>query len=266
MTSKSTRNLLLGFASAVCFLSCAAGALGTDKLVTVRGPEPSLRSFASSFHLMHTLPADAKGPEQLVIADAYGYVNMLGPDEKGFKRIWKSFHLGGAVKGLFIHDLAQDGRLNLVVHTTDRLFVFDARTHELMWESVESDFTDIRAIALGQFDGSDNQHEFLILAGEVLVIFDGIRHNREWEGVDPFNAQEMVVGDVDGDGEEEVVLNTGYVFGALSHSVEWQTEDFGTRLGLIDIDGDGILEVVGESTGGQLKVFDVDKRQEKQDL
>jgi len=266
MSSKSTRNLLLGFTAAFCFLSCAAGALGTDQLVTIRGSEPSLRSFASTFYLMRTLPADAKGAEQLVIADSYGYVNILGPSERGFKRVWKSFHLGGKVKGLFVHDLAQNGSLNLVVHMKDRLFVFDARTHELMWESTEGDFTDIRSLALGQFDGSDDQHEFLILAGDVLLIYDGIRYNREWEGVNTFDAQEMVVGNVDGDEEDEVVLNSGYVFGALSHSVKWQTEDFGTRLGLIDIDGDGILEVIGESTGGQLKLFDVDKRQEKQDL
>jgi len=266
MRSQNARNVVIGFAAAVCLLSCAAGALGTDRLVTFRGPEATLRSFASSFYLMCTLPADKTGQEQLAMADSYGYVIIVGSTGTGFKRIWKSFHLGGMVKGLFIHDLAQDGGLELIVHTSDRIFVFDARTHELMWESVESDFTDISTLAIGQFDESDSQHEMLILAGGSLVIYDGVNYNREWESTQPYTAQEMVVGDVDGDGEEEVVMNTGFVFGALSHSVEWQTEDFGTRLGLIDIDDDGILEVIGESTGGKLRVFDIDKRQEKQDL
>jgi hypothetical protein len=139
--------------------------------------------------------------------------------------MWKSFHLGGSIKGIHIHDLAQDGKLKLIVHTNDRLFVFDARSHALEWESVESDFTNISTLALGEFDQSDDQHEFLILAGGVLLIYDGVRY-----------------------------------------SIEWQTENFGSRLGLMDIDDDGILEVLGESTGGKLSVFDIDKRQEKQDL
>jgi len=259
--------LIACFLCAVPFLEGRASHPPTMKgLVTFRGAEPTLRSFASNFHFMTTLPKDSTGPAQLVVADAYGYVNILGPSKKGFKRVWKSFHLGGTVKGLYVEDLAQDGRLKLVVHTNDRLFVFDARSHELLWESVESDFTNISTIAVGEFDGSDPQHEMLILAGGVLIIYDGVRYNREWEGTDPFEAQEMVVGDVDGDGEEEVVMNTGFVFGALSHSVEWQTENFGTRIGLIDIDDDGILEVIGESTGGKLNVYDIDARQEKQDL
>jgi hypothetical protein len=266
MSSKSTRNVILSFIAAVCLLSCAAGALGTDQLITSKGSEPTLRSFVSKFYLMSVLPSNGEEPEQLVIADSYGYVNLLKTGEKGFKRVWKSFHLGGKAKGLHIHDLGQDGNLQLVVHTLDRLYVFDARTHELLWESVESDFTDIRSIALGQFDGSDKQHEFLILAGDVLVIYDGVGYTREWEGVQQFSAFEMVVGNVDGDDEDEVVLNSGYVFGALSHTVKWQTEDFGSPLGLIDIDGDGILEVIGEAADGQLNVFDVDKRQEKQNL
>jgi len=225
-----------------------------------------MRAFASNFYLMHTFDADSAGPGRLVIADSYGYVNILKPAKKGFRREWKSFHLGSMVKGLHISDLSQDGVLELIVFTNDRMFVFNARTHDLLWESVESDFTDISCMAIGEFDGTDKQQEILILAGGVLLIYDGARYNREWEGGEPYTAQEMVVGDVDGDRQDEVVMNTGFVFGALSHAVEWQTENFGSRIGLLDLDGDGILEVIGESSGGKLNVYDIDKRQEKQDL
>lgn len=266
MRANGRRALVLGLPAVLCALCCAGGVLGTDELITFRGAEPDLRSFVSSFYLMRELPGDSVGAAQLVLADAYGYVNLFGPTKSGYKRAWKSFHLGGNVKGLHVHDIGQDGKLKIVVHTTARIFIFDARSHTLLWESVESDFTDISTLAIGQFDASDDQHELLVLAGGVLLIIDGNRYNREWEGSDPYTAQEMVVGDVDGDGEDEVVMNTGFVFGALSHMIEWQTENFGTRLGLIDIDDDGILEVVGETTGGRLSVYDIDKRQEKQDL
>jgi hypothetical protein len=266
MRAASTRALVLCLVATLCLPLGAFAAQAREPMITFHGVEPNVRSFAANFRLMNTMPADSVGPTEFVLADEFGYVNVLRPAKRGFRREWKSFHLGGTVKGLYIHDLGKDGVLKLIVHTNDRLFVFDARSHSLLWESVESDFTDISTIALGQFDESDPQDEFLILAGGVLLIYDGVRYNREWEGTEPFTAQEMVVGDVDGDGDDEVVMNTGFIFGALSHTVEWQTEDFGTRLGLIDIDDDGILEVVGEGTGGKLRVFDIDKRQEKQDL
>ncbi len=266
MRAQSTRAIVVGLTAVASLTLCAAEAQGKREMVTFRGAEATLRSFASNFILMHTLPADSTRSEELVIADSYGYVNILRPGRHGFKREWKSFHLGGTVKNLYIHDLAQDGESQLIVHTNERLFVFDARTHALLWESMESDFTDISCLAFGQFDESDTHHEIMILAGGVLLIYDGVRYNREWEGTDPYTAQEMVVGDVDGDGEDEVVLNTGFVFGALSHAVEWQTENLGTRLGLIDIDDDGILEVIAESSGGKLSFYDIDKRQEKQVL
>jgi len=241
-------------------------ACATDKLVTYRGPENSMGTFASSFYLMQTLEGDSTRADRLVLADAFGYVIILKKADRGYVREWKSFHLGSMVKGLFCSDLANDGEPNLVVFTVDRVFVFGGRSRALIWESVESDFTDIRCMTIGEFDGIDPQKELLIMAGGSLLIYDGVRFNREWEGTDPYGASEMVVGDVDGDGEEEVVMNSGFIFGALTHAVEWQTENFGTRLGLIDLDGDGILEVIGESTGGKLNVYDIDKRQEKQDL
>ena len=262
-----------GRGTVVLCLICAAFLLlsplkasGADGLVTYRGLAPTMEAFAFNFPLMHTLKGDSAGADRLVMADSYGYVNVLKPTERGFKREWKSFHLGSMVKGLFTSDLAGDGKIKLIVYNKDGVFVFDARSHALLWESVQSEFADIRCMTIGEFDGNDPQQEMLILAGTVLLVYDGLRYNREWEGTNPFDAQEMVVGDVDGDGEDEVVLNTGLVFGALTHSVEWQTENFGTRLGLIDVDGDGILEVIGESSAGKLRVYDVDKRQEKQDL
>jgi hypothetical protein len=258
--------MVLGLLCVAFLLLSLPAALAADDLVTYRGPTPTLREFTYNFSLMHTLEGDSAGADRLVIADAYGYVNILKPAKRGFKREWKSFHLGSMVKGLFISDLGNDGKRMLVVFTSERVFVFDAWSHSLLWESVESDFTDITCMTIGEFDGADQQREMLILAGGVLIIYDGVRFNREWEGTDPYTAQEMVVGDVDGDGQDEVVMNTGFVFGALTHSVEWQTENFGTKLGLIDVDGDGILEVIAESTGGKINVYDIDKRQEMQDL
>lgn len=69
---------------------------------------------------------------------------------------------------------------------------------------------------------------------------------------------------MDGDGSEEIVLNDGFVFDARFRDLEWQSpEGFGERLGVLDIDNDGIPEVIGEFGGRYLRIFDVDLRRMK---
>nr|MBC8423775.1 hypothetical protein [bacterium] len=68
---------------------------------------------------------------------------------------------------------------------------------------------------------------------------------------------------VDGDGTPEIVLNTGQVIDSRGGDVEWEDEAFGARIELVDMDGDGIPEVLTESDGGVLKIYDIDNRREK---
>ena len=61
----------------------------------------------------------------------------------------------------------------------------------------------------------------------------------------------------------EVVLNTGVVVDLETLIVEWYFADgFGDRLGFLDIDGDGVLELIGEVGGLRhsryLRIFNVD--------
>ena len=163
MQAKGARTLITCLLCSAFLLLSAPDAPATDELVTYRGPENNMGTFASNFYLMHTLEGDSTHPERLVLADAYGYLIILKRTDRGFRREWKSFHLGSMVKGLFISDLANDGRPNLIAFTKDRVFVFGGRDPALLWESVESDFTDISCMAIGEFDGVDRQREMLIL-------------------------------------------------------------------------------------------------------
>jgi hypothetical protein len=73
----------------------------------------------------------------------------------------------------------------------------------------------------------------------------------------------MVIGDVDNDDEKEIVLDSGFVINAKTLNIEWHTDYFGTRPSLADVDDDGIPELICESTGGALRVYDLEIRQEK---
>jgi hypothetical protein len=59
------------------------------------------------------------------------------------------------------------------------------------------------------------------------------------------------------------VLNTGQVLNSRSGDLKWGDEVFGARIELLDVDGDGILEVLTESDAAVMKIYDVDVRREK---
>ena len=96
-----------------------------------------------------------------------------------------------------------------------------------------------------------------------LHYVDGRTFSRDWTSINEYEATRMVCGDVDGDERNEIVLNTGQVIDSASGEVEWEDQVFGNRVELLDIDGDGILEVLTESDGLPLRVWDVDYRSEK---
>ena len=136
---------------------------------------------------------------------------------------------------------------------------------------------DIGSIWLGDVDG--DAHQDLLVGqgqwGEILA-FDCVTKAQEWEIFNPdYGSTHLAVGDVDGDGELEVLwgAGTGYsgpehllVAGVTSRSIEWQPVQLdppfiGPSFG--DIDGDGALELVvatyaaeSHDSSGRVLVFD----------
>jgi len=111
----------------------------------------------------------------------------------------------------------------------------------------------------------DPQPELILCADGRLVIYDGRDQFEEWRSEQTgLTTTSMLVADVDGDAMDEIVLNDGYVFSARVHTLEWQfAEGFGERMGALDLDGDGILELISEYRSRFIRLFDVDLRREK---
>ncbi|MBT7912320.1 hypothetical protein HN588_00265 [Candidatus Bathyarchaeota archaeon] len=214
------------------------------------------------FDAVKRLPA---GGDTLRIAlgDQYGILRVLEWEGRAFREVWRSRELRSPIREVFVEDIDMDGRQEIIVYTTRGwILFFSVDTYERLWESPENEYSSIRCMALANID-SDPQKELIICSPAAIHAYDPIDHLEEWRSDRPYLAQEMVVGDVDDDGVLELVLNTGPILDSRFFDLEWEGVDYGERIKLVDIDDDGIPEVIGQSAGRIISVYDIDMKQVK---
>jgi len=237
--------------------------VSADQLSTLLGPNDS--GALGEFGCLRPLPATADGQARLVLGDSNGLLHVYEERDDAFEEVWLSDYLEGAVSGLEVVDVDDDGLLEIVVFTDrGRIHYFDIQEYNTLWSNPPNEYEKITAQTVRNID-DDPQPELIFCASGRLVIFDGRDQFEEWRS-DEENlvTSDILIADVDGDDEDEIVLNDGYVFDARFHTLEWQSsENFGERMGILDIDNDGIMELIGEFNGRYLRIFDVDLRREK---
>lgn len=209
-------------------------------------------------------PLDGEAGMNLVVGDRFGKLNVFRLLAGGQRQqVWTSRQLDGAVEEVLVADLDQDGLDDhLVARTPRRIYVFKLDDYFDVYESQAGDYNEIRAFTVANVD-NDPAAEIVLNADRKIHYIDGLTFTREFTSLSDYEATRIRCGDVTGDGRADIVLNTGQVIDASTGEVSWQDEVFGNRLELLDLDGDGILEVFTEGDGTVLKVWDIDFRQEK---
>jgi len=217
------------------------------------------------FDNIQRLPAVDGGSVRLVLGDANGVIHVYEERDGTFEEAWLSRYLEGAVSGVHVVDVNDDELQEIVVFTDrGRIHYFDTEGYNILWSNSPGEYEQLTAQTVADID-DDPQPELIFCAAGRLIIYDGRDQFEEWRSdQDNLTTTDILVADVDGDDEDEIVLNDGYVFDARFHNLEWQSSDpFGGHLGVLDLDGDGILELIGEFRGRFLRIFDVDLRREK---
>jgi hypothetical protein len=209
-------------------------------------------------------PLDGDVGMFMVVGDRFGKLNAYRILPGGQReRVWTSRNLDGPPVEVLVVDLAGDGLDDhIVCRTQRRIYAFKLDDFFNSFESQPNDYNEIRAFDVANVD-NDPASEIVVNADNKLHYIDGVTYVREFTSLNDYQATLIRCGDVTGDGNNDIVLNTGQVIEAGSGNVIWEDEVFGTRLELLDLDGDGVLEVMTESDGIPLKVWDVDFKQEK---
>lgn len=218
------------------------------------------------------LPPGEEANPRIVYGDAQGNLHVVRyVDGRGYEE-WKSEPLGSAVLGVFVEDVDADGEFEIVAYTFTRIVLYSAEDYSFIWQ-IQEDIThmeianvdDDPQLELVYLVKSLSHSEMHIHVYDCLELFEqGISDVIPKESI---HAQSMVIADFDDDYGLEAVLNTGVVVDMDTLIMEWYFADgFGDRLGYLDIDGDGVLELIGEVGGLRhsryLRIFNVDTQSE----
>nr|MEE4269093.1 hypothetical protein [Candidatus Krumholzibacteria bacterium] len=253
-----TRKILLG--ALVCLQLIAAGSVFGQQELSYEQYRALAWAADRLDHVAMFEPMDGQTGMYLVIAERFGTVQVVKMTPRGAQRDWKSNQLSGIPEEVITADLNNDGLEDAILCRTSngKVYVWDMDGYTLLWESLPSEYQKITAFTTASMD-EDPPNEIVLIADRRLVYIDGVSFNKDWTSIDEYEATMVRCGDVDGDGRVEVVLNTGKVLDSVSGSVEWEEQSFYQFIELLDIDGDGMPEVLTENGfGGPLKVFDMD--------
>jgi len=263
MTSSSVRMLACAFfLAASCGLAAAAYAAPGNRADCAMLVDPVHR-LAERYDAFAAVPNDPRG--RVVYGTSRGYLHVLENRAGSYQSIWTSPSLSSRVREVLVANLTGDSTYVIIAYTVrGTLYAFSLEGYNLLWQTSETQFTSIEALTVGQVDG-DPQKEILFLSEGQLFIYDGMHFVEQWRSDVRYEARDVAVGDVDGDGEPEIVLSSGQVLDAFSRTLEWDSPDaFGDTLMLADIDGDGKLEVIAGSAEST-RIWDIDQRREKWD-
>jgi len=231
-----------------------------------------------NFRTMKCIIDEEYNLRSIVYGEELGYLHILNADPAGnFREVWKSPPLNGAIRGVFVDDLDDDGKTEIVAYTSNGdFFIYGYDDHALKYKTPDGMYIHINCMVVANMDNSpelellfvgvkpgDRQPDGSVPAGN-LIQFDPLSHFEEWISQEKYIATDMIIGNVDNDQEYEIILNTGEILDYRFKSIKWKSADpFGNRLYLIDIDNDGVLELVTEYEQSYIRIFDIDQRREK---
>ncbi|KXH76155.1 MAG: hypothetical protein AM326_07570 [Candidatus Thorarchaeota archaeon SMTZ-45] len=234
--------------------------------------ETYLGSSPGRFNSIKISDIDKDGNQDLVFGNYEGYLNTIrwaGSEYRADKHIGP---LGQRLWGIEIFDIDQDGNKEILAGDGDgTLRVFDSQNFEIRYE-IKDLVRDVHGLAFGDAD-NDGQNEIVAGTGYkmdhpwgMIYLFSPINGELEYSFL-PGNASRIraiEIADIDGDTYNELVIGTGvslgetpgegyiciYQINGLNYTREWISEDLDgdvVSLEILDVDGDGKLEIVASN-------------------
>lgn len=179
------------------------------------------------------------------------------------REIWKSRPLDGFVEELIVTDMDADGLDDALVsrNSSGRIYVWALDGFRELYESLPGEYVNIACFTAANMD-DDTATELVVVANQTIYYIDGINFTRQWTSLNNYDATQVRCGDVDGDNRIEIVLNSGQVLDGRTGNVEWEDYRFNAWIELMDMNGDGVLDVITGGPGQPFRAFAVNYQSE----
>ncbi|UCF04870.1 MAG: hypothetical protein JSV33_13245 [bacterium] len=210
------------------------------------------------FPFVRIVPIDGGEAWGVLYADAYGKLHLMRSTERGWKLEWQLANLGSKIRKFFLVDIDGDDTSEIIIATFNgRILIYSSNDYTNLWENLEDNFTQIATMEIENID-TDPQPEFVVLADNHIYVFDALTKSREWISDREFEANEMIIENIDKDDQLEIILNTGIVIDTKFFNIEYSWDQpFGERIMVFDMNNDGYPEIIGEFSDYSLRIFDI---------
>jgi hypothetical protein len=220
-------------------------------------PAEMLRTLDNRFQFFHVQEREGK-PTRFIYADWSRMIRVFEVKDDKTDMVWESPVLGSPISSMIVEDIDGNGVDDLIVSThRGRIVAWETGNFDFIGENLLERFTDISCMAVANLDDRGGMDVVFIAEGW-LNIYDISTRQRLWRSDKPYAATEMLLAQVDTDPQLEIILNSGYIIDSRFWVEEiFYQEGFGVRMTLVDLNGDGIPEIVGETIGRPLIIFDI---------
>lgn len=186
--------------------------------------------------------AGASEPE-LVRLQRHGRVEVLRAED--FALLGSFMTASVDVNAMTLADVEGDHRQEVIIVGTGQLYVHDAVSGVLLWNVNAAGGKDVVA---GQFDG-DPALEIATGSGTVV---DAATRLPEWSWTPPATTTKLVVADLDGDGIDELIAQSGSA-GLTAYDLDggatiWFQPARESAWRIVDVENDGRLELLFHDT------------------
>jgi hypothetical protein len=246
------------------FILCAMAALVVS-IAPIRTQsqelnQQSITEFSTTFRYFLVLEKTENAPLRYMYADTGPHIHVFSIEDGKSVLHWESTNLGSPVTALLVKDVLADGRKSIIIATAKgRFMVYDADSYEFIMENFHEPFKSISCLTMANID-DDPQLEIIFIGDSRLNIYDSASGALVWRSQNEFSADEILVANVDDDVQPEIILNSGQIIDSRFYSLEQVNLDsasFGSRIRLLDVNGDGFPEIIGETKNYALQVYDV---------
>ncbi|MDI6810125.1 MAG: hypothetical protein QMD80_00335, partial [archaeon] len=205
------------------------------------------------------------------VADV-GTSAKAAPEEE-WNKLWNSSDIG-YVHSIAVDDVDGDGINEIVVGTCTGfesniehgyIYIFNALTHELEWQS--DDIGRVEKIAVADLDGDGGKeiiaktlHSMSAVIGDrygYVYVYSALTHEQLWKSNNIGEGGDLIVDDLDGDGVKEIIAGGMYyysctrkghvyVFDGATFTQKWKSADINSlnMIVVADIDDDDVKEIV----------------------